>query len=849
MRNGSAGGRIAQVMVSVLLAHGFCTASVPAGTNAQLEAAVKAPADQSAPPDLTLGFKPDLSETYNLGPTGMRGWIHVKGGLTVASRQILVVTIEKGSPADGVLSVGDVILGIDGKPFSNDARVGLGMAIGDAEKEENKGLLRLLVWRNGQKTQVSLKLRVMGAYSDTAPYDCPKSRKILEEGCRYIAKNKEFGRFSIGALALLASGKDEYLDVVREEARKVTPSDADILKMPKEDGMRCWGYAYNGLFLSEYFLATGDKSVIPGVRAYAVNLAEGQGCYGTWGHGTSDKTADGKLHGPIPPYGALNQAGLACFLSLILAQKCGVEHEEIAAAIGRSSQFFAYYVGKGAIPYGEHPPVVNSNNDNGKNASSALAFSLLGRRRETQFFAKTTTASFMDREWGHTGPFFGYLWGGPGANCGGPAAVAAYMKQIRWHLDLARRWDGSFAYDPTSGGNGGDYNGFSTTGAYMLTYALPLRKLFITGREQLKENWLTDKDVSEAIASGCFNADAKRSEELLAALGDWSPVVRNRAARALSSKPDNIVSQLVILAEGPEANARVGACEALGYLKDRAASALPVLIRLLSHDDRWLRVKAAEALNGLGESARPAVPELLKALALGDEHDSMQFSQGALAYTLFYPGGALEGRGLLAGSIEGVSRDLLYPAVRAVARHPDCRVRGCLRSTYGLLTFDDVKALAPDIIGSIENMGPNNTMFAKGVQLAGIELLARHRVEEGIRLTLMMFHWTRWGKDAIRPVALKTLKQYGGNAKSSLPELKAMYEEEQVKVQKELDSLKEELARKEREAKEKGLELAPRTPRELRKEAEIGSFARLLKEVMDAIEADKEPVKLVKLLQ
>ena len=33
-----------------------------------------------------------------------------------------------------------------------------------------------------------LTLPVMGAYADTAPYDCEKSRRILEQGCAAIAK-------------------------------------------------------------------------------------------------------------------------------------------------------------------------------------------------------------------------------------------------------------------------------------------------------------------------------------------------------------------------------------------------------------------------------------------------------------------------------------------------------------------------------------------------------------------------------------------------------------------------------------------------------------------------------------
>jgi len=32
-----------------------------------------------------------------------------------------------------------------------------------------------------------VKLPVLGTYSATAPYDCPKSRRILEQGCKVLA--------------------------------------------------------------------------------------------------------------------------------------------------------------------------------------------------------------------------------------------------------------------------------------------------------------------------------------------------------------------------------------------------------------------------------------------------------------------------------------------------------------------------------------------------------------------------------------------------------------------------------------------------------------------------------------
>ena len=53
----------------------------------------------------------------------------------------------------------------------------------------------------------------------------------------------------------------------------------------------------------------------------------------------------------------------------------------------------------------------------------------------------------QNREYGHTGQGFSYLWGALGANVGGPAAAAAFFKEASWHFDLVRRCDGSFTYD------------------------------------------------------------------------------------------------------------------------------------------------------------------------------------------------------------------------------------------------------------------------------------------------------------------------------------------------------------------------------------------------------------------
>ena len=117
-------------------------------------------------------------------------------------------------------------------------------------------------WRAGKVQEVVVKLPVLGTYSTTAPYDCPKSKRILERGCKALAEQVAKPSHqedpivrSLNALALLASGDPAYLPLVKKEAQWA----ADY----SSRSMQTWHYGYVMLLLSEYVLATGDQSVGP----------------------------------------------------------------------------------------------------------------------------------------------------------------------------------------------------------------------------------------------------------------------------------------------------------------------------------------------------------------------------------------------------------------------------------------------------------------------------------------------------------------------------------------------------------------------------------------------------------
>jgi len=749
------------------------------------------------PPDLTKGETTgvDRKGTYNLGSTGMRGWIYLKpathfdglqGRTTASSRQILVTHVGAKSPADGVMQVDDVILGVGGKLFTADARRSIAAAIQEAEMESNKGVLKLSVWRAGTPREVPLKLRVMGTYSATAPYNCPKSRKIFEEACKALEQEPLTVNWAgaITGLALLATGNPDYLPKVQAFARKMGPPTMNLEKQ----GLGAWESGYRNLFLCEYYLRTGDKEVLHAIREITVSTARGQGMYGTFGHGFAALTDDGKLHGSIPPYGPVNQAGLAANMAIVMGKKCGVKDPEIDPAIERASRFFAYFVDKGTIPYGEHEPYPFHDN-NGKSAMSAVFFAMQGNRtKEARFFASMATAGYRNRECGHTGQGFSYLWGALGANVGGPAAAAAFFREASTHLDLVRRCDGSFTYDGgeqygpgkthdnTYYGNS-SYSGLSPTATYVLTYSMALKNLCITGKDANPANALDQKQVAAVIASGRF--DLERLEmtpkQLVAAFGDWSPVVRGWAAEELAKRPEAkaMVPELLKMAQGKDVHVAQGACETLGCMK--STEALPVFVRLLSHEDRWLRFKAAQALKKCGSEAKPVIPDILLATAKTAEPlqpinwaDPVQLTQGQLAAALF--------SGPRADALKGLDSKLVYPAIRAIAGNADGMARATLKGYFeNKLTVDDVQALAPEILAAVKTPSPADKMFSNEIRMGAFKALTKYHFKEGIEAGVG-FAKTQGGHGSQKRTGeiMKEIIPYGTAARGALPGLKEL---------------------------------------------------------------------------
>ena len=594
-------------------------------------------------PDFTRGDKPAGTDDWTLGPTGARGWYYTANGHSRAARQILVTAVEKGSPADGRLGAGDVILGADGTAFTGDARVQFANAITAAES--TGGTLRLQRWRAGRTEAVEIKLPVLGAYSSTAPYDCAKSKRILELGCASLAKRMaapDYARRlnpiprSLNALALLAAGNKDSLPLIKTEAQWA----ADF----RTTGYLSWYYGYLMTFLGEYVAATGDRSVMPGLRRLALETARGQSRVGTWGHRFAEP--GGNLEG----YGCMNQPGLSLTIGMVLAREAGVQEPELDRAIAKAAGFLRWFVNKGAVPYGDHLPYP-AHEDNGKCAAAAVLFDLLGDREAAEFFAKMSTAAYSERERGHTGNFFNYLWALHGVARGGPLATGAYLKEQAWYYDIARGWDAAFLYQPSPEGaeEHRKYTRWDCTGSYLIALALPLKSLRLTGKKPFTTLPLGAAQVAEVIAAGrdfAFRGDenpyaSRTTEQLLAGLASWSPFVRKRSAAALGQRDGDFLPALLAMLASRDGDARYGACEALGALGRRADAAAPQLRSALKDADPWVQCLAAEAIPALGAEVRKAcVSDLLALTVRTNPADPRRHAAlfASLALFAHYPG-------------------------------------------------------------------------------------------------------------------------------------------------------------------------------------------------------------------
>ena len=728
-------------------------------------------------PDFTKGeaIPKGADHDWTLGATGLRGWIFSDKLVTTDARQIMVTKVAKDSPAAGLVEVGDVILGANGNLFRFDPRIELGRALSLAESRAGRGRLDLIRWRKGREKTARLKVPILGDYSPTAPYDCQKSARILKQGCAALAERMRAPDYKLNpiprclnALALLASGDRQYRSLIKREAEWAASFTTGHF--------HTWYYGYALMLLGEYIMVTGDRSVFAGMERLAMEAADGQSDVGSWGHRFA--RPNGRLRG----YGMMNSPGIPLTIGLVMARKAGLESPKLDRAIRRGARLIRFYVGKGAIPYGDHHPWIEAHEGNGKCGMAAVLFNLLGDAQAAEFFSRMSLASHgSERDTGHTGNYFNLLWAMPGIALSGQQATGGWMQEFGApYLDLARQWDGNFTHQGPPQKKWDSYRLWDSTGVFLLAYAMPKRALILTGRESSNVPQLDVDSAASVLGGGRGWSNKDRfsfhdnlsTDELLARLQSWSPVSRERAALAIGRRDRKtkikILEKILELMGGESVQGRLGACQATAHLGAVGKDAVPTLIQMLDDEDLWVRVKAADALARIGKPAHTAIPALLKRVVQPlAENDPRGMEQRFLCFALFS-----QRRGLLRKSIDQVDQDALRAAISAALSNEDGRARGAVASVYRSLSLDQIKPLLPAIRDAISESAPSGIMFAEDIRVEGLELLARHRIKEGIEACASYIATQkRHGSTKRTRRVMKILLSYGSHAQAAIPTL------------------------------------------------------------------------------
>jgi hypothetical protein len=702
----------------------------------------------------------------HLGPTGLFG--------ITSPTDIKITKVAEGSPADGKIKIGDVIIAAGGVPFKEQTRRQLADAIDHAETEQAKGILQLGL-KDGRK--VDLQLEVLGSYSGTAPVNCPKTDAIITRTADYLAKSRKFGRgdMNIGLLGLLATGEQKYIDIVREALHNAPWAKPDIKLSLDTYNRTAWSWGYTNLLLGEYYLLTGDEQVLPAFKAYSVAIASGRDAAGLWGHGMATLDLNrGQPNGRLPGYAVMNQSSLPCFLSLLLADKAGIKHPEIQAGIAQTHGFYTDFIGRGTLPYGVHDPNAKSFNNNGMSGLAAVAFAIHGNNQGAAFFSRMSAASHNTMESGHTGHFFNQMWTGPGANVAGPETTSAFFKQTRWLHTLNRSWDGNFTYDCSEYPDGiFSYRGLSDAGSHLLNYCLGRRKLLITGRDADPSLWLKGNDVGQTIALATLDVKTLDDDELMDLFGHPLPKTRNEAVWTLRPREHKLLDAIRAMVRSGTPEQRLSAIGYFGYQcpPEQAKTALEALTTVLRDpaEDRSLRAAAAGSLSLLGEAAYPTYTDILRLIAEDEPDDPRGRIDEQLGSALV----ALCPDPYAAGLVK--DKKLFYQAVRKLLDH-----RRAIGRTHGArllanMPLEDFHYVGDRLRHIIDDQDLTYHAYHNlGPQTESLTVLANLGIDGGVEAVFKILD-SPLGKMGFKlRLLMAVLPKYGAAAKPYLPKLREM---------------------------------------------------------------------------
>jgi hypothetical protein len=411
----------------------------------------------------------------HIGPTGIMA--HIEPGVKVT-----VTGTRAGSPAEGKVEKGEVVVGVNGRPLEGqNPYVVLGNAITAAEAG-NGGLVFELESKSGRR-KVEVRIPVLGAYAKNWPADCPKSAKIIENAAAFYHRHLKEGNADLGipgalpCLFLLSTGDDRHLPVIKEHYRK-------FIEDPESIGDHTWNNGYNGIACAEYYLRTGDKEMLPVLQAFCDDARDRQNFNAAWKHWGTD------INPAYVAGGLMNPASVQVLTTLLLSKEAGVDVDE--DTLVNCLRYFYRFVGHGSVAYGDHRGE-GGVGSNGKDAMLAAAMQVASDASgDTSIYqsardrlAMSTLNAYPAMVTGHGDNGRGDgIWRGLVSTYlmdQKPVSYREVTDRITWWFDLSRFADGAIGMAACPG-----WNDPGSGAALALTYTAPLKNLRIMGAPRSK---------------------------------------------------------------------------------------------------------------------------------------------------------------------------------------------------------------------------------------------------------------------------------------------------------------------------------------------------------------------------
>ena len=707
-----------------------------------------------------LQLPPRYGLQHHFGPTGFFAKLHAD--------HLEVDHIDEGSPSDGMLKVGDRIVRVGGRDIGHDVFKVFTREIDKAESKKGKGQLALTIMRPGldgavdEKRDVVLALKVLGAYKPKSPFKGEKADALISQIADAMIRDKAYGRLNIGLLGLLATGEKKYIDHVGAVLKQSTFAAPGVV-VPIDGTVQTWYMSYRTLVMCEYFLLTKDEGVLPAIRSHAISIAQGQDAAGLWNHRFAHlKNNNGKLHGRLNGYGALNQTSMTQWMAMIMAEKCGVEHAEVRQAIEKTHTQFKPYVGRGALPYGNHPAKEEVFNNNGTSASAAVAFSLIGDTEGARFFSLMTAAGHNNILTGHTGPFFNVMWSEMGANVAGPDVAAAFNNELHWLRTIARTWNGRCVSIVSWGSKPGNED-IGSTGSELLNACVGRRAIYITGKDADQELWLKGRAAKDAVTAWQF--DRLSSTALLKTLGSPLPPVRFHAAEALALTEAEVADKVLALLRNGRRDERIGAMHAIRCMKiETAVDDLMQVIRT-EEEELWLRIVACKTLAALS-TGNVRSDDLLRLITIDRPKDHFAELDMALGQVVVK---------MKVNPYDGtLDKDTFYKAITELLNHNHVHAREAGMLLLREMPIEDFYRVADLMLYIVEDKdrGTYTSYHYDGHRQAALEIMYGLGVEESIDLTIdtIVENVGRLGLRRRGRTAL--MNEFGGEAQHIIPKIK-----------------------------------------------------------------------------